>query len=184
MVTARTREISRKLHKIRVFRHPEEKGVSIEICTKNTLKIEMTCHIRQVCEIEQLVEARGSSWHAQASRWHRPLRSLGIARHRMASLGTSRHPDGAPRGGAAVMVGEVRGDASDRWCGATSRASLPLTRRAVTRNGPHGGRTGAKRPLSMGNQQGASAVGPGRGGVLLKLGGGSINTVLRVLTVY
>ena len=49
------------------------------------------------------------------------------------------------------MAGEVRGDASDRWHGATSRASLLPTRRAVTRNGPHGGRTGAKRPLSMGN---------------------------------
>jgi hypothetical protein len=82
---------------IRVFRYPEEKGVSIEICTKNTLEIEVTYHIRQVCEIEQLVEARGSSWHAPASRWHRPLRSLGIARHRMASLGTSRHPEGTSR---------------------------------------------------------------------------------------
>ena len=49
------------------------------------------------------------------------------------------------------MAGEVRGDASDRWCRATSRASLVLTRRAVTRNGPHGGHTGAKRPLSWGS---------------------------------
>ena len=36
----------------------------------------MTYHRRQVCEIERLVEDRGSSWHAPASRWHRPLPSL------------------------------------------------------------------------------------------------------------
>ena len=66
--------------------------------------------------------------------------SRGIAWHHSAHLGIPR----APRGGAVAMAGEVYGDASDRWGGATSRTSLPLTRRADTRNGPHGGRTAVK----------------------------------------
>ena len=101
--------------------------------------------------------ARGRSWKLSACTGisaASPLRypcarsaSRGIAWHRSAHLGIPR----APRGGAAAMAGEVRGDASDRWGGATSRTSLPLPRRAVTRNGPHGGHTGAKRPLSWGS---------------------------------
>ena len=72
------------------------------------------------------------------------------------------------------MAGEVRGDASDRWCGATSRTLLLLTRRAVTRNGPHGGRTGAKRPLSMGNgERGRRRSALGMRCSVLRLSGGA-----------
>ena len=96
LVNARTREISRKLRDSSISSSGREGSIDRNF-DKKLSKFEVTCHIWQLCEIEQLVEGNGSFWHAPASRWHRPLRSLGIARHRMASLGTSRHPDGTSR---------------------------------------------------------------------------------------
>ena len=118
--------------------------------------------------------ARGRSWKLLACAGISVASPLALARHRVASLGTSRHPEGTSRRHGAAMAGEVYGDASDRWGGATSRASLLPTRRAVTRNGPHGGRTGAKRPLSMGNsQQGLRRSALGMRCSVLRLSGGA-----------
>lgn len=73
----------------------------------------------------------------------------GTAWHRSAHLGI---PDGTSilaetrTRGAAGMAGELCGDASDRWWlvrGDLSRITTPHPT-PVTRNGPHGGRTGDK----------------------------------------
>ena len=55
---------TRALEKVRggKFRHPEEKGVTIEISTKTHSKVDGTYHRRHICEIEWLVEGRLVGW--------------------------------------------------------------------------------------------------------------------------
>ena len=105
---------------------------------------------------------------------HRSQRSLTLARHISANLGTSRHISahldsisesrpvievrgiarhisaqlGASRSRGQSSTGKVCEDAPDWQCGTLSRTSLRLTQHSFTRNGPREGGYAAKHTSS------------------------------------